>query len=106
MEFHSCKDFPGIDAPIEQILEPFGFADEFAKYPVGKPSLKDALTGAIMANDQSVSIDSDDTTWHFVRDLIVETAMLVVRTEAEKNDGDGNQRNGDGELGQNIHSAG
>jgi hypothetical protein len=59
-----------------------------------------------MANDQAVTIDSDNPAWHFVRDLIMETAMFVVRTEAEKNDGDGDQRNGDGELGQGIHSAG
>jgi hypothetical protein len=106
MEFHSRKNFSGIDAPIEQILETFGFADQIAEYRTGKPSLKDALAGAIMANDQAVAIDSDNTAWHFVRDLIVETAMFVVRTEAEKNDGDGDQRNGDGELGQGIHSAG
>jgi hypothetical protein len=32
--------------------------------------------------------------------------MLVIRTEAEKNNRDGNQCDCDGELGQGVHSAG
>ena len=106
MELHSRKNPSGIDASIQQILEPLGFTDEFAKHGTGEPSFKDALAGAIVANDQAMAIDSHNTAWHFVRDLVVETAMFVIRTEAEKDDRDGDQRNGDGEFGQCIHSAG
>jgi hypothetical protein len=106
MELDPRKYFSGVDASIEQTLQSFGFADQFMQSPAGKTAFKDALTGSIVSDDRAPSIDGDDTAWHLVRDLVVKATMFVVRAEAEKNNRDGDQCNGDGQLGQGVHSAG
>ena len=106
MELHSRKNITGVDASIEQTLKPFRFADHVAQYGTGEPAFKDALAGAVVADDQTLAIDCNDTAWHFVCDLVVEMAMFVIGAAAEKNDRDGDQRNGDGEFSKGVHSAG
>jgi hypothetical protein len=103
MKFHPGKNIAGIDASIQQILEAFGFADQFTQHRTGKsPSKMLAGAIAVMIRPWRLTVT---TPLGISFDLIVETAMFVVRTEAEKNDGDGDQRNGDGELGQVFYSA-